>query len=143
MQTAFIFNAAGAPHLTQKWSRAVVDSVYRKVSPYDGYNGDEDQGQMGSLAVLMKIGLFQLDGGTTSDPIYQIGSPIFDKVEIDLNPDYYEGGKFIIETINNSDENVYIKSISLNGQPLDRVYIKHSEIVNGGRLVLEMTDEVR
>jgi predicted alpha-1,2-mannosidase len=137
-QTAFIFNVAGSPHLTQKWSRMVVDSVYRKVSPYDGYNGDEDQGQMGALAVLMKIGLFQLDGGTTSDPIYQIGSPVFDEIEIELNPDYYEGDKFIIETINNSKDNIYIKSASLNGQPLDRFYLKHSEIVRGGRLVLEM-----
>jgi predicted alpha-1,2-mannosidase len=142
MQTAFIFNVVGAPYLTQKWSRAVVDSVYTKVSPYDGYNGDEDQGQMGALAVLMKIGLFQLDGGTTSDPIYQIGSPIFDKIDIDLNPDYYEGGKFTIETINNSKENIYIKSATLNGQPLDRFYLKHSEIVNGGRLVLEMTSKL-
>jgi len=141
MQTAFIFNVAGAPYLTQKWSRAVVDSVYSKVSPYDGYNGDEDQGQMGALAVLMKIGLFQLDGGTTSDPIYQIGSPVFDRIEIDLNPEYFEGGKFVIETINNSKENIYIKSVILNGRPLDRFYLKHSEIVNGGRLVLEMTSE--
>ncbi len=141
MQTAYIFNVVGAPHLTQKWSRAVVDSVYSKVSPYDGYNGDEDQGQMGALAVLMKIGLFQLDGGTTSDPVYQIGSPIFDKIEIDLNPDYYEGGKFTIETINNSKENIYIKSASLHGQLLDRFYLKHSEIVKGGRLVLEMSNE--
>ncbi len=142
MQTAFIFNVVGAPYLTQKWSRAVVDSVYTKVSPYDGYNGDEDQGQMGALAVLMKIGLFQLDGGTTSDPVYQIGSPIFDKIDIDLNPDYYEGGKFTIETINNSKENIYIKSATLNGQPLDRFYLKHSEIVKGGRLVLEMTSKL-
>ncbi len=142
MQTAFIFNVVGAPHLTQKWSRAIVDSIYTKVSPNDGYNGDEDQGQMGALAVLMKIGLFQLDGGTTSDPVYQIGSPIFDKVEIDLNPDYYEGGKFVIETINNSKENIYIKSMTLNGQPLDRYYLKHSEIINGGHLVLEMTSKM-
>jgi len=141
MQTAFIFNDVGAPHLTQKWSRAVIDSVYSKVSPYDGYNGDEDQGFMGSLAVLMKIGLFQLDGGTSSDPIYQIGSPIFDRIVINLNSEYYEGGQFVIETINNSEENIYIKSIALNGQPLNRYYLKHSEIIQGGRLVLEMTSK--
>ena len=134
MHTAFIFNLAGAPELTQKWSRAVIDSIYTKVSPYDGYNGDEDQGQMGALAVLMKIGLFQVDGGCTEDPVYQIGSPIFDKIEIDLNPDYYPGGKFIINCINNSHENFYIQNLKLNDQPLDQFFIKHSELVAGGEL---------
>ena len=109
IHTAFIFSAVGAPWLTQKWSRAVVDSVYSGLSPNYGYNGDEDQGLMGSLAVLMKIGLFQVNGGTEIDPAYQIGSPIFDKVEIDLSSEYYSGKTFTIETVNNSKDNVYIK----------------------------------
>jgi predicted alpha-1,2-mannosidase len=138
MQTAFIFNDVGAPWLTQKWSRAVVDSVYSGLSPYTGYNGDEDQGLMGSLAVLMKIGLFQLDGGTTKDPIYQIGSPIFSFIRINLDGDYYGGDSFVIRVINNSPENVYIQSLELNGQPLDRFYLRHSEIVNGGELKIIM-----
>jgi len=138
MQTAFIFNVTGAPWLTQKWSRAVVDSVYSGLSPYTGYNGDEDQGQMGSLAVLMKIGLFQLDGGTTKDPVYQIGSPVFDYIEIALNSDYYEGKQFVIRTINNSKENVYIQSLKLNGVVLNRYYLHHSEIIAGGELELVM-----
>ncbi len=138
MQTAYIFNAVGAPWLTQKWSRAVIDSVYSGLSPYTGYNGDEDQGQMGSLAVLMKIGLFQLDGGTTKDPVYQIGSPIFDYIEIQLNKEYYQGDRFMIRTHNNSRENIYIQSLKLNGKTLDRYYLLHSEIVKGGELELIM-----
>ncbi|NND31043.1 MAG: glycoside hydrolase family 92 protein, partial [Saprospiraceae bacterium] len=62
MQTAFIFNHAGAPWLTQYWSRKVVEKVYNDLSPESGYSGDEDQGLMGSLAVLMKLGLFSMDG---------------------------------------------------------------------------------
>lgn len=143
MQTAFIFNAVGAPWLTQKWSRAVVDSVYSGLNPYTGYNGDEDQGLMGSLAVLMKIGLFQLDGGTTKDPIYQIGSPIFDYIEIQLDADYYKGERFVIRCINNSKENVYIQSVKLNGVLLDRYYLLHSEIVNGGELELLMGPQAK
>jgi len=143
MQTAYIFNAVGAPWLTQKWSRAVIDSVYTGLTPYVGYNGDEDQGLMGSLAVLMKIGLFQLDGGTTEDPVYQIGSPIFDYIEFDLDPDYYEGAKFVIRVINNSKENVYIQSLKLNGEPLDRFYLLHSEIVQGAELELVMGSEAK
>ncbi len=141
MQTAFIFNAVGAPWLTQKWSREVIEAVYSKVSPNDGYNGDEDQGLMGSLAVLMKIGLFQLDGGTTADPVYQVGSPIFDRITIQTDPDFYSGKPFVIQVNNNSAANPYIQSISLNGKPLKRYFLYHSEIVAGGILELTMGPE--
>ncbi|WP_339719976.1 GH92 family glycosyl hydrolase [uncultured Paraglaciecola sp.] len=139
IQTAFIFNELGAPHLTQKWSRAVINKVYSDVSERHGFNGDEDQGLMGSLSVLMKIGLFQLDGGTTQQAIYQIGSPIFDRVEIELDDQYYPGKNFIIEVKNNSDTNIYIKTMTLNGKPLTRHYLTHNEIVSGGILELVMT----
>lgn len=141
IQTAFIFNQLGAPWLTQKWSRAVVDSVYSGLSPNYGYNGDEDQGLMGSLAVLMKIGLFQLTGGCETDPVYQIGSPIFDEIAIDLSDEYYSGKTFTIKVYNNSKENVYVQSIKLNGELLDRFYITHSEIIGGGLLEIEMSDQ--
>jgi predicted alpha-1,2-mannosidase len=138
MQTAFIFNAVGEPWLTQKWSRAVIDSVYSGVSPYVGFNGDEDQGLMGSLSVLMKIGLFQLDAGAKDNPAYQIGSPIFDEITITLDNRYYTGKTFKIITSNNSRENIYIQSVKLNGKLLTRMYLLHKEIVSGGELVLEM-----
>ena len=140
IHTAFIFSAVGAPWLTQKWSRAVVDSVYSGLSPHYGYNGDEDQGLMGSLAVLMKIGLFQVNGGTEIDPVYQIGSPIFDKVEIDLSSEYYSGKTFTIETVNNSKDNVYIESATLNGVELDKLSLSHNEIIKGGTLKLIMSN---
>lgn len=138
MHTAFLFNELGAPWLTQKWSRLVVDSVYSGLDPYTGYSGDEDQGQMGSLAVLMKIGLFQVDGGVTEDPKYQIGSPVFDYIKINLDRNYYPGDSFVIRVRNNSPENVYIQSVKLNGETLDRFWIRHSEIVAGGELELVM-----
>jgi predicted alpha-1,2-mannosidase len=141
IQTAYIFHEVGAPWLSQRWARAVVDSVYSGLSPDFGYNGDEDQGLMGSLAVLMKIGLFQLNGGTEKDPVYQIGSPIFDKITIHLSEQYYSGKDFIIETINNSPENIYVQSASLNSIQLDKLYLRHSEIISGGHLILEMGPE--
>lgn len=140
IQTAFIFNELGAPYLTQKWSREVIKAVYSEVSEQSGFNGDEDQGLMGSLSVLMKIGLFQVDGGTSERPKYQIGSPIFDKVTIRLDERYYSGKTFTIETRNNSKVNVYVQSITLNGQSLNRHFLYHDEIVNGGHLILEMAD---
>ena len=141
IQTAFIFNELGKPWLTQYWSREIVNSVYAGLSPERGYNGDEDQGLMGANAVLMKIGLYQVDGGVSEDPVYQIGSPIFDEIEIQLDDNYYQGDSFLLRTINNSATNKYIERIELNGTAIQRSYIRHSEIVNGGELTLFMTDE--
>lgn len=141
IQTAFLFHKLGKPELSQYWSRQVVQKVYSEVSPSDGYNGDEDQGLMGSLAVLMKIGLFQVDGGASIDSEYQIGSPTFDRIEIALSDKYYSGNKFIIETKNNAPNHTYVEKVLLNGVELDRHFLKHSEIVKGGTLTLLMSDK--
>jgi len=138
MQTAYIFNELGRPDLSQYWSRKVVEEVFSGLSPSTGYNGDEDQGLMGSLAVLMKIGLFQMNGGTEENPKYQIGSPIFDKITIKLNPDFYSGGTFEIQTKNNSSENVYFTRALSNGVPLNNFHITHQNMIKGGKLELEM-----
>lgn len=140
IQTAYMFNDMGKPWLTQYWSREVIDAVYAEVSPEFGYNGDEDQGLMGANAVLMKIGLYQVDGGVTEDAIYQIGSPIFDEVAIALNQDYYTGERFIVSAVDNSADNKYIDRAELNGEPLLRSYLRHSEIAQGGELRLFMSD---
>ncbi|MGB5499582.1 MAG: GH92 family glycosyl hydrolase [Maribacter sp.] len=137
IQTAFIFNQLGRPDLTQYWSRKVVDSVFSGLDPSTGYNGDEDQGLMGSLSVLLKIGLFQMNGGTEENPTYELGSPIFDKIEISLHSDYYLGKTFTIETKNNNGNNWAIKKALLNGTAIEKPTISHSQIVNGGELLIE------
>lgn len=141
MHTAFIFNYAGAPWLTQKWSRMVTDSVYSGISPQKGYSGDEDQGLMGSLAVLLKMGLFSMKGGTSVVPVYEISSPIFDRITIHLNKEYYPGDSLVIQTTNNSAENCFIQSISFNGEPTGRIWIDHQSVAGGGILQLEMGPE--
>lgn len=138
IHSAFIFNQAGAPWLTQYWSRLVVDSVYAGLSPQFGYCGDEDQGQMGSLAVLMKMGIFSINGGTNIDPVYEIGSPVFHKITIHLNPDYYRGKTFVIETEGNGPENYFIQKSEWNGKPFNQSCILHNELVKGGTLRLVM-----
>ena len=138
MQTAFLFNYANAPWLTQYWSRQVIDKVYSGISPDFGYSGDEDQGLMGSLAVIMKMGLFSVKGGTSIEPTYEIASPIFDKITIHLDKRYYEGGQFVIEARNNSAENVYVQSAKLDGQRLNQPWFYHKDLVDGGTLILDM-----
>lgn len=141
MQTAFLFNYAGSPWLTQYWSRQVVDSVYSDLTHDLGYSGDEDQGLMGSLAVLMKIGLFSMDGGTATEPQYEIGSPIFEEVQIDLDSTFYSGEKFTISVDNQGTNHWYIQKARLNNKKLDQWMIPHRTLVGGGKLELVMDSE--
>jgi len=138
METPFLFNYAGKPWLTQYWTRQLIDSVYSDLSPQKGYSGDEDQGLMGSLAVLLKIGLFSTNGGTSEKPFYEISSPIFNKVTIQLNQQYYPGKQFVIQAKNNSSKNVYIQSAKLNGNSLNKPWFLHETLIKGGELILDM-----
>lgn len=134
---AHLFNYSGAPWLTQKWVRKVKEA-YGDITPYDGYKGDEDQGQMGALGVLMAIGLFEVDGGASTKPHYEITSPLFDEIIINLNNKYYPGKKFIIKTFNNQPENVYIKSAKLNEGILDNCWFFHDDFAKGGTLEIRL-----
>jgi predicted alpha-1,2-mannosidase len=137
MQAAFLFNHAGAPWQTQKWSRAILSDYYG-TGPVDGYPGDEDQGQMGAWFVMTALGLFQMDGGASTRPIYEITSPLFETATIHLDKNYYSGETFTIRAKNNSPENIYIQSATLNGTPLNKPWFYHDELVKGGILILEM-----
>jgi putative alpha-1,2-mannosidase len=138
MQTAFVFNKIGHPWLTQQWSRKVVDQAFSALDPSRGYNGDEDQGLMGSLAVLMKIGLFEMTSGCEKEPLVELGSPIFDRITIHLDNRYYQGGTFVIEAKNNAPENYYVQKAVFNGNEVKQSRILHREITGGGTLLLEM-----
>ncbi|MHA4895900.1 GH92 family glycosyl hydrolase [Pedobacter sp. PWIIR3] len=137
MHFAFLFNWVKKPWLTQRWSRAIVDRYYG----YDlanAYLGDEDQGQMSAWFVMAAIGLFQTDGGCSADPIYEIGSPLYSKVAIDLGEQYGRGKSFVIEAPNASRYNKYVQSATLNGKVLNSFKFPASELLKGGKLVLQM-----
>jgi predicted alpha-1,2-mannosidase len=141
IETAFVFNHLGKPALTQKWSREIVDKVFGDLSPKFGFSGDEDQGLMGSLSALMKMGLFEMKSGAELTPKMDIGSPIFDKITIQLNKDYYKGDKIEIVTKNNSKTNMYVQKISWNNSELNNMEIEHNLLTSGGVLELEMGDK--
>jgi len=84
----------------------------------------------------MAIGLFQVRGGAEIEPVYEITSPIFDRITVQLDPDYYPGRKFVIVARNNSRENRYIQSAAFKGRPLTRPWFYHRDLVNGGTLEL-------
>ena len=129
----YLYSYAGQPWRTQYWVRQVMDRLYNS-SP-KGYPGDEDQGGMSSWYILNALGIYSVCPGTDQ---YVIGSPLFQKATITLE----NGNKFVIEANNNSLENVYIQSGTLNGKPLDKNYITYSDIISGGTLNFEMGNEI-
>ncbi|MXV15421.1 GH92 family glycosyl hydrolase [Hufsiella ginkgonis] len=137
MHFAFLFNWVKQPWLTQQWSRSIIDRYYG----YDianAYLGDEDQGQMSAWFIMAALGLFQTDGGSRIDPIYEIASPVFPKVTIDLGGRYGRGKTFDINALNVSRGNKYVQSAVLNGKKLDTFWFPASELLKGGKLELVM-----
>jgi predicted alpha-1,2-mannosidase len=137
MHFAFLFNWANRPWLTQKWSRSITDRFYG-YGVANAYLGDEDQGQLSSWFILAAIGLFQTDGGCRSEPIYEIASPLYERITIDLGYRFGRGDQFVIEARGASRRNKYIQSAVLNGKPLETFWFPASEVLKGGELILEM-----
>jgi len=140
MQAAYLFNYSGKPWLTQKYARAVMEAYYG-CTPYHGWEGDEDEGQMGGWFVMSALGLFEMDGGVTPDPMVDLGSPLFERIVVTLDPSFYPGKTFTIIARDNSKKNVFIQSAVLNGEPLKSPRLRFHDVVGGGELVLTMGPE--
>mgnify|MGYP000158169886 FL=1 len=99
LHISWLFNFSGKPYLTQKWTRLICDEFYGTNGEHGyGYGQDEDQGQLGAWYVMAAMGLFDVQGGSCERPTFQIGSPLFDKIEIKLSPMNATGKTFVIET---------------------------------------------
>ncbi|MDJ1480731.1 GH92 family glycosyl hydrolase [Cytophagaceae bacterium YF14B1] len=127
----YLYNYAGAGWKAQSRLREIMNKMY-KPTP-DGYCGDEDNGQTSAWYVFSAMGFYPVCPGTQE---YVLGSPLFRKVSMHL-----ENGKtFTIEAPGNSDNNVYIQNCQLNGQEYNNTFIKHSDILQGGTLKLDMSN---
>jgi len=125
----YLYNLTDSPWKTQKKIRMLLDAWYP--DNIFGIPGDEDGGGMSAFVVFSAMGFYPLIPGL---PIYTIGSPLFEKVIIDLP----SGKKFIIEAPGGTEKNKYIQKAWLNGKPLDAPWFTHEDLVNGGTLKLEM-----
>ena len=126
----YLYSVLGQPHKTAERVREVMNTQYR--ADYNGLSGNEDMGQMSAWYILSSLGLYQVEPAGTR---YWFGSPTVDRATLQV-----EGGTFTIEALNNSDENIYIKSIKLNGEPYTLPYITHADIAKGGTLTFEMSN---
>jgi predicted alpha-1,2-mannosidase len=139
LHTSFLFNHSGEPSKTQKWVRAICRDFYGTEGIHGyGFGQDEDQGQLGAWYVLAGIGLFDVRGLTGLTPEFGLGSPLFDKIIISLNGKYYPGKQFVIETENNSQDNIYIQSMSVNGAGLNKTFLPFSDVISGGKMTIKM-----
>jgi putative alpha-1,2-mannosidase len=77
---------------------------------------------------------------TDTIPTFGIGSPLFDRITIKLSKKYYSGNEFVIETENNSRDNMYIGSMTVNGRVLNKTFIPFSTLVKGGKMSIQMSN---
>ena len=126
---AYLYNYAGKPWKTQEIVRKICETLYTDST--NGLCGNDDCGQMSAWFVFSSLGFYPVN---PADGIYVIGSPMFNKVSINVG----KGKYFTVIAKNASKENKYIQSAKLNGKKLDRTYIYHREIMNGGNLIFTM-----
>jgi len=127
----YLYQFVGQAHKTQKRVRQIMDELYT-TNP-NGLAGNEDCGQMSAWYIFSALGFYPVNPANGQ---YVFGSPEISSATIHLP----EGKIFRIEVKNQSNENVYVKSISLNGKKLNKTFLSHHEILSGGKLEFEMTD---
>ena len=125
----YLYNYAGQPWKTQKRIRSLLNQWFR--NDLMGVPGDEDGGGTSAFVVFSAMGFYPVTPGM---PSYNIGSPLFPHIKMNLG-----GGKYFeIEAINCSDDNKYVQSAKLNGKEWNKPWFGHDDIKNGGKLVLVM-----
>lgn len=125
----YLYNYAGQPWKTQKRIRTLLNQWFR--NDVMGVPGDEDGGGMSAFVVFSQMGFYPVTPGS---PTYNIGSPVFTDVKVDLG----NGNTFEVKANNASPENKYVQSARLNGEVLNQPWFNHSDIAQGGLLELEM-----
>lgn len=125
----YLYDYAGQPWKTQKRIRTLLDQWFR--NDLMGVPGDEDGGGMSAFVVFSQMGFYPVTPGS---PTYNIGSPVFTDVKVDLG----NGNTFEVKANNASKENKYVQSAKLNGKVLNQPWFQHSDIAQGGLLELEM-----
>ena len=131
-QVAYMFNYAGESWKTQRAVRHILETEYQNTP--GGLAGNDDAGQMSAWYLFSAMGFYPVCPGTTR---YELGSPTFSRLTLHLP----EGKSFVIEARNASKDNIYVRSMKLNGQPYAKSYLEHADIVKGGLLEVEMSDQ--
>ncbi|KRD06529.1 sugar hydrolase [Flavobacterium sp. Root901] len=126
----YLYNWTDSPWKSQDKIRMILKKMYRNGA--DGLGGNDDFGQMSAWYIFSSLGFYPVAPGSDE---YALGSPLVKKAIFNL-----ENGKtFEVETVNQSDKNVFVSKVLLNGKPLDRQFLKHADIINGGKITFYMS----
>ena len=129
---AYFYNFLNRWSTTQRRVHQIMRSFYNDTPA--GLCGNEDCGQMSAWLVSSALGFYQVN---PSNGVYVFGSPAYKRATITLKG----GRKFTVTASNNSDRNVYIKSVTLNGKPYTKSYITYDDIMRGGTLAFTMSSK--
>jgi len=127
---AYLYNWTDQPWKTQAQIRHILNMQYKPTA--DGLGGNDDCGQMSAWYMFSSLGFYPVAPGSD---VYSLGSPLVNNAVVNL-----ENGKtFTVEAIKQSDKNVYVEKVLLNGKEITDHKIKHSDITNGGKLTFYMS----
>ncbi|MEQ0563596.1 GH92 family glycosyl hydrolase [Amycolatopsis sp. NEAU-NG30] len=130
----YIYNYAGAPSKTQRVVREVLRRLYLGSEIGQGYPGDEDNGEMSAWWVFGALGFYPLAVGS---PRYALGSPLFEKATVHLGG----GRKLVIRAPGNTEETVYVRGLTVDGEPHEATSIAHATLAAGAELVFDLVAE--
>lgn len=128
----YLYNWTNQPWKTQERVRMILDTMYK--NKVDGLCGNDDAGQMSAWYIFSSLGFYPVLPGSDE---YALGSPMIKSATLKLD----NGKTLKIEALNQSPENVYVDKVELNGEVLNSLSIKHSDIINGGELKFYMSDK--
>lgn len=128
----YLYNWTGHPKKTQERVRMIMNTMYGPT--VEGLCGNDDAGQMSAWYIFSSLGFYPVTPGSLN---YALGSPLIKEAVIHL-----ENGKDLSIIANNqSKENIYVKSVTVNGITIKENLISHTDIENGGTLIFEMTNK--
>nr|WP_052477929.1 GH92 family glycosyl hydrolase [Kibdelosporangium sp. MJ126-NF4] len=127
----YMYNYTGQPSKTQQKVRDITSRLYLGSEIGQGYPGDEDNGEMSAWWLFSALGFYPLQMGA---PTYAIGSPLFTKATVNLE----NGRKIVINAPKNSQRNIYVQSLKVNGRPHDKTYLTHDQLAGGATLDFDM-----
>ncbi len=128
----YLYNWTGHPRKTQERVRMIMNTMY--APNVDGLCGNDDAGQMSAWYVFSSLGFYPVTPGS---PNYALGSPLVKEAIIHLN----NGKTVTIKTVNQSVDNVYVKSVLVNGKRIENNLLSHDDLMNGGDIIFEMIGE--
>ncbi len=126
----YLYNWTNSPWKAQDKIRMILKKMYRNGA--DGLGGNDDFGQMSAWYIFSSLGFYPVAPGSDE---YALGSPLVKKAVFNLE----NGKNFEVETVNQSDKNVFVSKVILNGKQLEKPFLKHSDVINGGKITFYMS----